>query len=200
MSGPCSFSEIIACCITCRRNGTGSLSLMSPVTFLLKLKVILYAAAPRGLISSSTYVSFLGIWISTQAIAISVFILLSSTCPFPTVPSPCESILFRFALSMAASGPAPFCIPCNTQFLNLSGAPSPILLPHLPRPFILKMPFPFCCRCAFRTPPNVCRLDRSLPSIVLTGCTPPLTRTPIGNSVPTARFVLCIFPSHLAAL
>ena len=83
ISGPCSFSNTIACCITCRRNGTGGFSLMSPVTSLLKSNVILHPAAPPGLVCSSKYEIFFGIWISTQAIAISVFMLLFVSLSLP---------------------------------------------------------------------------------------------------------------------
>ena len=55
ISGPCSFSKFIACCITCHRNGTESFSLMSPDISILNSKVSLYPAAPHGLASSSVY-------------------------------------------------------------------------------------------------------------------------------------------------
>ena len=71
MSGPCSCSNFIACCITCRMNGTGSFSLMSPVN----------PAAHCGLISFSVYVILWGI--CTQAIAMSVFILIAVILPLP---------------------------------------------------------------------------------------------------------------------
>ena len=58
ISGPCSFSKIIACCISYRRNGTRSFSLISLVTFLLKSNVTLYPAAHCGLFSSSMYIIF----------------------------------------------------------------------------------------------------------------------------------------------
>ena len=46
ISDPCSSSKFIACCITCRRNGTGSFSLTSSATSPLNSKVSLYPAAP----------------------------------------------------------------------------------------------------------------------------------------------------------
>ena len=77
ISGPCSSSKFTACCITCPRNGTGSFSLISPAISLLKSKVSLYPATPRGLASSSVYVILLSICIPTQAIAMSVTVILS---------------------------------------------------------------------------------------------------------------------------
>ena len=83
ISGPCSFSKFIACWITCRRNGTGSFSLMAPTNSLLNSKVSLYPAAPRGLVSFSVYMIFWGSCIPTQAIVMSVFILLAVILSFP---------------------------------------------------------------------------------------------------------------------
>ena len=73
MSGPCLFSKSIGCCIRCRRNGTGSFSLISPDVSFLNSKVSQYPAAPRGLVPSSLHKILLGIWIPAHAIAISVF-------------------------------------------------------------------------------------------------------------------------------
>ena len=55
------FSKFIACCITCRRNGTGSFSLISPDVSFLNSKVSQYPAAPHGLVPSSLYEILLGI-------------------------------------------------------------------------------------------------------------------------------------------
>ena len=81
--GPCSFSKFIACCIACRRNGTGSFSLICPAISLLNSKVSLYPAAPRGLVSSSVYVILWGICIPTHAIAMNVFILIAVILSLP---------------------------------------------------------------------------------------------------------------------
>ena len=55
------FSKFIACCITCRRNGTGSFSLISPDVSFLNSKFSQYPAAPHGLVPSSLYEILLGI-------------------------------------------------------------------------------------------------------------------------------------------
>ena len=59
ISGPCTFSKFIACCITCRRNGTGSFSLISLDVSFLNSKVILHHVASRGLVPSSLTGPFL---------------------------------------------------------------------------------------------------------------------------------------------
>ena len=76
-SDPCSFSKFIASCITCRKNGTESFSLMSPDIFLLNSEVSLYPAAPRGFVSSLVYEILWGIWIATHTIPMSIFILVA---------------------------------------------------------------------------------------------------------------------------
>ena len=64
----CSFSKFIDCCFTCRRNGTGSFSLISPDVSFLNSKISLYLAASRGLVSSSVYEILWGIWIPAHAL------------------------------------------------------------------------------------------------------------------------------------
>ena len=93
ISGPCSFSKFIGCCITCHRNGTGSFSLMSPDISILNTKVSLYPAAPHRLVSSSMYEILWDIWIPTHTIAMSVFILVAVTL---SLPHCCLSLLKYF--------------------------------------------------------------------------------------------------------
>ena len=83
MSGPCSFSRLIACCIICRRNGTGSYSLISPEISLLNSKVSLYPAATQGLVSSSMCEILWSIWIPAHAIAMRVFMLVALILSLP---------------------------------------------------------------------------------------------------------------------
>ena len=83
MLGSCSFSRLIAYCITCRRNGTGSFSLISPEISLLNSKVSVYPAAPQGLVSSSVYEILRGISIPAHAIAMSVFMLVAVILSLP---------------------------------------------------------------------------------------------------------------------
>ena len=83
ISGPCSFSKFIACCITCHRNGTGSFSLMSPYISILNSKVSLYPATTHALVSSSMYEILWDILIPTNTIAMRVFILVAVTLSLP---------------------------------------------------------------------------------------------------------------------
>ena len=83
ISGSCSFSKVIACCITCHRNGAGSFSFISPGVSFLNSKLSLYPATLRGLVSYSLYQILLVIWILAHAIAISVLKLPTVFLSFP---------------------------------------------------------------------------------------------------------------------
>ena len=97
ISGPCSFSRFISCCIPCPRNGTGSLSLRSPGVSFLNSKVSLYPAAPRGLVSSSLYEILWGICIPANTTAISVFRLDTVILSLPH----CSFSLWKHFISMS---------------------------------------------------------------------------------------------------
>ena len=97
ISGPCSFSKFIACCITCRRNGNGSFSLISLGVSFLNSKVSLYPAAPHALVSSSLYEILQGIWIPAHAIAVSVFMFDAVILSLPH----CSLSLWKHFISMS---------------------------------------------------------------------------------------------------
>ena len=175
ISDLCSFSKFITCCITCRRNGTGSFLLIPPGVSFLNSKVNLYPAAPRGPVSSSLYEILLGICIPAHAIAISVFMLDAVMLSLPH----CSLSLWKHFISMSlvhvAPGAVRFYTLCNILSPRPFDAPFPFSLPHLCLPFILRTPFPSCHRCAFHTPPTSCRLN----------CSPPNTASGIGIPLPT---------------
>ena len=152
ISGPCSFSKFIAYCITCRRNGTGRFSLISPDVSFLNSKISLYPAAPRGLVTSSLYEILCGIWIPAHAIAISISILDVVILSFPTVLFLYGSILFLFLLSITAPGAVRFCILCNIPSSRHFYPPFPSPLPNLFLPSISRAPFPSCRKYAVHTP------------------------------------------------
>ena len=138
ISGSCTFSKFIACCITCRRNGTGSLSLISLDVSFLNSKVILHHVASRGLVPSSLTGPFLvvrwDIWTLAHAIVISVFMLDAVILSLLTALFLYGSILFLFLLSIIAPGAVRFCILCNFPSSHPFYPPFPSSLPHLPFP------------------------------------------------------------------
>ena len=187
ISGPCSFSKFIACCITCHRNGTGSFSLMSPYISILNSKVSLYSATPHGL-SLPQCMRFCGTSQSPPTLLPWGFLyLLLWLYPSPTAVFPCGNILFPFVLSIVAPGTVNFCIPCNILSLHPSGIVFPTLLPHLLFPSTLGTLFPSCRISACHIPRALCCPDRSLPSIVSSICI--RLRAVVGQSVSTVQFV-----------
>ena len=124
ISGPCSFSKFIACCITCRGNGIGSFSLISPAISLLNSKVSL--SLPR-------YMWFCGASVSpTKLLSWAFLYSLLWFYPFPTAAFPCGNILFPFVLSILAPGVVNFYIPCNIPSLHPPGVLS-------------QLSYPICC-------------------------------------------------------
>ena len=197
ISGPCTFSKFIACCITCRRNGTGSFSLISPDVSFLNSKVSQYPAAPHGLVPSSLYEILLGIWTPAHAIAISVFMLDVVILSLPHY----SLSLWKHFISISLVHNCTWC--CTilhalqfsvfTSFLpSFSIFPAPSALPS-----ILRTPFPSCREYAFHTPRTSSHLDRSPPSTALGKGIPLPTCTQVGHSVPKARFPSRKSPAHL---
>ena len=193
--GPCCFSKFIACWITCRRNGTGSFSLMSPGISLLNSKVSLYPAVPRGLVSSSVYEILWGTWIPTHAIGMSVFILVAVILSLPH----CCLSLWKHFISICLVHSRTWCctfshtqqysvLTSSWRFFSTSPAPSPL-------PSILGIP----CLCISCIPRTWYRPNRSLPSIVSGICIRLRTRTLTGHSLTIARFVSGRSPAHLVA-
>ena len=166
---------------------------------LLNLKVSLYPAAHRGLVSSLVYVILWGICIPPKLLPWVFLYSLLWFYPFPTAAFPCGNILFSFVLFIVAPGAVYFCIPCNILSLHPLGIFSPTLLPHLFLPSILGMPFPSCHICASCISRALYCPSRLLPNIVSGRCIRLQTRTVIGNYVPTARFVSGRSPVHLIA-
>ena len=200
ISGPCPFSKFIACCIRCRRNGTGSFSLISPDVSFLKSKVSLYPAALRGLVPSSVYEILWGIWIPAHAIAMSVFMLDVIILFLPH----CSFSLWKHVISICL---VHNCTWCCTTLHTLQYSVFTSFLPSFPifpapsvpslLPFILRMTFPSCRKYAFHTPRTSCRLGR-LPPSTTSGIDIPLpTSTQVRHSVPKPRFPSWKSPAHL---
>ena len=190
ISGPCSFSKFIACCITCRGNGIGSFSLISPAISLLNSKVTL---------SSSVYVILWGICIPNQTFVMSVFILVAVIL---SLPHSCLS-LWKHSISICLVHTRTWCCKflhtMQYSVFTSSWRSFSTLLSHLLFPSILGKLFPSCHICASRIPRALYRPNRSLPSIVSGICIRLRTRTLIVNSVPTARFVSGRSLVHLVA-
>ena len=201
ISGPCSYSKFIACCITCRRNGTGSFSLISLDVSFLNSKVVLHHVASRGLVSSSLTGPLLvvrwDIWTPAQAIVISVFMLNAVILFLPH----CSLSLWEHFISISLVHNCTWC--CTilhtlqfsvfTSFLpSFSIFPAPSALPS-----ILRTPFPSCREYAFHTPRTSSHLGRSHPSTALGKGIPLPTCTQVGHSVPKARFPSRKSPAHL---